>query len=86
MNLAGQHAGYFPPELERDLVELMKLHKAFTLEPGITMVPSARFPGEDKIGDWLKKAGEIVSKYHPKSYTIGIGIPFGAQLSFSWEA
>lgn len=76
---------YLSPELQRDLIELMKLQEITRLQPEIMMGPTAQFPGEDKIGEWLKKAREIANKYHPQSFGVSVGIPFGAQVSFTWQ-
>lgn len=76
---------YFSPELERDLIELMNLRDTIGFQPEITMGPTARFPGEEKIGEWLKKAREIANKHHSQSFSVSVGIPFGVQVSFTWQ-
>jgi len=76
---------YFTPELERDLIEIMNLREMIGFRPEITMGPTARFPGEEKVGEWLKKAREIANKYHPQSFAVSVGIPFGAQVLFTWH-
>jgi len=85
MEISRNGMEYLSPELERDLIELMNLREMMGFRSEITMGPTARFPGEEKVGEWLKKAREIANKYHPQSFAVSVGIPFGAQVSFTWQ-
>ncbi len=85
MEFGKNSVGYFTPELERDLIELMNLREMMGFRSEITMGPTARFPGEEKVGEWFKKAREIANKYDPQSFAVSVGIPFGAQVSFTWQ-
>jgi hypothetical protein len=85
MEFGKNYMDYFTPELEKDLVEIMNLQEMAGSLQEITMGPTARFPGKEKVGELLKKAREIANKHHPQSYSVGIGIPFGAQVLFTWH-
>jgi len=85
MKFGENNMEYLTPELERDLVEIMSLGEMTGFQPGATVGPAARFPGEDKVGILLKKAREIANKHHPQSFSVTAGIPFGAQVSFTWN-
>ncbi len=85
MQFGKNSKAYFSPELERDLIELMNLREMIEFRPEITMGPIARFTREEKIGEWFKKAREIANKYQPQSFAVSVGIPFGAQVSFTWQ-
>lgn len=75
----------FSPELEKDLFELMNLREMMGFRSEITMGSTAGVLREEQIGRWLRKARDIANKYHPQSFTVGVGIPFGAQVSFTWQ-
>ena len=68
-----------PDELQGELCELMKF------EQEIDAHVSYSASKEDVIKQWLNKAREIARKYNPDSFSISAGIPFGAQLSFTWN-
>ncbi len=85
MEFGKNYMDYFTPELEKDLIEIMNLQEMVGPLPEITMGTTARFPGKEKVGQLLKKAREIANKHHPQSYSVGVGIPFGAQVSFTWH-
>ena len=86
MEISRNGMEYLSPELERDLIELMNLREMIGFRSEIAMGPIPRFPGEEKVGEWLKKARGIAKKYHPQSFAVSVGIPFGAQVSFTWLA
>ena len=33
----------------------------------------------------LRRTGEFVARYGPDSYTVGVGFPSGAAVSFTWQ-
>jgi len=37
------------------------------------------------VGELLQKAQKIADKYHPASMTVTVGVPFGANVSFTWN-
>jgi len=85
MEFNKNNMAFFSPELDRDLVELMELQEKIGFRQRIMIGPTAGFPGEEKVGGLLTKTREIVKKYHPQSFAISIGFPFGAQVSFTWQ-
>ena len=85
MELSRNSMEHFSSDLQKDLIELMKLQETLGFQSGITMGTIARFPGEEKIREWLNKARGIANKYHPQSFTVSVGIPLGAQVSFTWQ-
>jgi hypothetical protein len=85
MQYEGSGTVDFPERLKEDLVELMKMQQTVSLKPEI-YGPMAWFPGEGRVGELLDKAKEIVRKYHPRTYGVSVGVPFGAQVSFTWDA
>ncbi len=74
---------YFSSDLEKDLIELIQVMHG--VQSGITMGPTAWFPGEGKIAEWIHKAREIANKHHVQSFTVSVGIPLGVQVSFTFE-
>ena len=76
---------YFPAELESDLIKLIRLQEMPGAEKGISMGPTAWSSSEAKIPQLLKKAREIANKHHPESFGVSVGIPFGAQVTFTWK-
>jgi|GEM_PF-3645227 len=38
-----------------------------------------------KVEELRKKANEIAGRYGPVSFTIQVGFPFGASVSFTWS-
>ena len=85
MELSRYGMEYFPAELESDLIRLIKLQEMVGAEKEIMMGPTAWFPNEDRIRQLLRKAREIANKHHPQSFGVSVGIPFGAQVSFTWQ-
>ena len=41
---------------------------------------------EEKLRELLQKVRQFVDKYGPQSYTVGVGIPWGANVSFTWSS
>jgi len=75
----------FSAELERDLIEFTNLQKETGFRPEISAIAlTAGFPGDEKLREWFRKARGIANKHKAKSFSIGIGFPFGVQVSFTW--
>ncbi len=85
MEIGNGSMEYFTPELERDLIEIMNLGNTIGLRRESMMGTTARFAGEEKVGELLRKARQIANKHHPQSFAVSVGIPFGAQVSFTWD-
>ena len=73
----------FSVGLQKDLIELINLQETYGVQSGVMMGSTAGFPGEGKIGELFRRAREIANKHHPQSFTVSVGIPFGAQVSFT---
>lgn len=84
MNYWRRDAECFSEGFTADLTEFMTLQEATGFKSGIAMDTRAGFPGKVNVEGLLKKAGEIAGKYHPQSFSIAVGTPFGAQVSFTW--
>lgn len=67
-------------EMQNDLIELWKIQSDVQAQ--------VRFKGSDwietKLRELLEAVRKFVSKYSPESYTVGVGVPLGASVSFTW--
>lgn len=73
------------PDLAHELASLHELAQGMARPMG---QPTAGWPVgsiEDKLGDYLGRARQLAAKFGPASMTIGVGIPFGAQISLTWN-
>ena len=67
-------------EMQNDLLVLWKIHS------------DIEFQRTSKSSDWLEnrlrelleRVRHFVSKYGPENYTISVGVPMGAGVSFTW--
>ena len=73
------------PELSKELAALFKLGQemAAMQTPAIAGWPWGDI--EEKLRVYLERARALVAKFGPESFSVGVGIPFGAQISLTWD-
>lgn len=73
------------PELSKELAALFKLGQemAAMQTPAIPGWPWGDI--EDKLRVYLERARALAAKFGPESLSVGVGIPFGAQISLTWD-
>jgi len=72
-------------ELAHELASLYELAQGIA-QP--MAQPTAGWPAssiEDKLRQYLERARALAAKFGPQSLSVGVGIPFGAQISLTWD-
>jgi len=72
-------------ELAHELAALYELAQGIAPPVG---QPTAVWPAgsiEDRLRDYLERARAIAARFGPQSLSVGVGIPFGAQISLTWD-
>lgn len=67
--------------MQNDLVNLWKMQASIGdigLSKGTEWM-------ERRVRELLQHVNEFVAKYSPESYTITVGVPLGASVSFTWQ-
>lgn len=76
-------------ELSKELQELLELQKSLSdfLAPnlaGTAMLPLGASL-EKRLRDLIEKARSIAERFGPEDFSVAVGLPFGAQISFTWK-
>lgn len=67
--------------MQADLIELWKTQDSLRGTGATAGTEST----ERHLRELLEQTRSFVSKYRPASYTVTVGSPFGAGVSFTWE-
>lgn len=78
------------PELSKELAALFTLGQAMAPMQPQAMQPQAMAgwlwgDPEDKLREYLERARALAAKFGPDSLSVGVVIPFGVQISLTWD-
>ena len=68
--------------MQTDLIELWKIQESLR----VTGAAMGMEPVEERLRELLGRAKAFIAKYGPDSYTVSVGFPLSANMSFTWES
>jgi len=70
-----------PAEIQYELIKIWGMQKAIQDQMESKSIDWI----EERLRLLLERIRQFISKYNPQSYTVSLGVPFGANVSFTWS-